>query len=82
MRNGQVTLPTASVSFNPQSVTVAGIEDISELQPSPEEYLYLAPMWSPRGDYIAALRINAGFTHNLNDPALYQIVLVPVPELK
>lgn len=60
---------------------LTGNQDSSNSQPEQSEFVYTDPMWSPKGDYIAIRRIQAS-THVFNDPELYEVILISVPDLE
>jgi Tol biopolymer transport system component len=64
-----------------QRIKLAGVEELSAEQFDPDEFLYTEPLWSPRGDYISTRRIRADI-HDFLDPGHYEVVLIPVPDLK
>jgi hypothetical protein len=56
---------------------LAGAKD--KAAPKDDEFFYLEPLWSPRGDYIAARRIRAT-EHDFPDDSKYEVALIPVPD--
>lgn len=64
-----------------KTLTLAGVRDLSASEYARDEFLYSDPLWSPRGDYIAARRI-ATTVHDITDPRNYEIVVIPVPDLQ
>lgn len=65
-----------------QRMVLAGIQDLSSPQPDPNGYFYSDPMWSPSGNFIAVRRIRASYLHNFDNDNLYEVVLIPVPNLQ
>ena len=64
-----------------QKVILAGMQDFAATKDTLDEFPYSDPVWSPRGTYIAARRIKAT-VHDFQDPRYYELVVIPVPDLK
>lgn len=59
-----------------QKCILAGPANLAK--PSPDDYLYASPLWSPDGNYIAARRVSAS-AHDFLLDYPWKIVLIPVP---